>query len=293
MVARRGLETLFAEGDPRRDAVALANPLTEDHAVLRTSLLPGLLDALHNNARHGRHDVRLFEVGRVFSARPGDLPMESERIGLALSGRTPQLWADPGRDLDFFDLKGALEAVLGQIGAVARIEPARADVAPWLHPGAAGELWVGEDAADAAGVLGELRPDLRKSWGLRERVFVAELTVGSLPARDRLDKNFSGLPRFPSVVRDGALVVDESVLAGRVLDTVRDHAASRAGRLVGGVELFDVYRGGALGTGRKSLAIKVRYAAADRTLTDEEVNAAHDRLVRVLEEQLGAEVRSA
>ena len=294
LVAKAALETLFSDpDDPRRRPVELQNPLSEEHSVLRTSLLPGLLEALRENARHGHPDVRLFEVGRVFLPRDGGgLPDERVHLGVAFSGGTPQTWSDRGRELDLFDLKGAIEALVAATGAAARVEPARAGTTPYLHPGAAAELWIGEEGGKPAGVLGELHPDLRGAWDLHDRVFVAELALGSLPAPDRLDKSFSGLPRFPSVVRDGALVVDELVLAGRVLETVRRHAATRAGRLVDDVEVFDVYRGESIGEGRKSLAIKVRYAAPDRTLTDEEVNAAHGALVALLEGELGAEVRS-
>lgn len=272
--------------------VRLANSLGE-LTGLRTSLLPGLLTALHENARRGTEDVRLYELGKVFTPRDGDLPIETLRLGIALMGSTSAEWNAEPRGYDFYDLKGVLEAVLDALGVggdtlVLLPDPA---AGPLLHPSASAQVGFGEEPG-SIGIIGELHPDARRSHDLPARTFVAELAVEGIPQHNRLAKCFSGLSRFPSVERDVALVLAEATLASDVLAALREVRAGKGGRLVEDARIFDVYRGAGIDQGSKSVAIKVRYRA-DRTLTDDEVGRAHGKLISALQQRLSAEIRDS
>ena len=228
----------------------LLNPLSTDQQALRPSLVPGLLANLRTNVSRHQFDVRLFEIGRVFAADG----KESLHLALTVTGRRePHAWETGRREakLDYFDLKGALE----ELGASAEIRQI--------------------PAAQA------------RKFDLRDAVFVAEFPLEPLLARGREERVFRELPKFPAVVRDVALVVEESVRHGDILAALEK---SRNKFLVR-VELFDIYRGNSVPTGKKSMAYSLTFRAPDRTLTDAEVNAAHEQIKRLLQQTLRCEIR--
>ncbi len=265
--------------------VRLANPLSSDMDALRPSLLPGLLDSLRHNAGRRQGDLALFEIGRVF-APEGDTVRETRRLAVALTGRRqPVFWAGAERDAlyELADLKGVLETFLehfGRRGVVCSPLPAGG---PFFLESAA--LTLGGRVP--LGVLGQLAPRLARAHDLATPVFLAELDLDELLARRQPVKTFKPLPQFPAIRRDVALLVPESVTHDAVL------AALKAARVphLEQVELFDVFRGPSVPPGQKSLAYALTYRAADRTLTDEEVNRAHAGLVEHLKRTLPATVR--
>jgi phenylalanyl-tRNA synthetase beta chain len=271
-------------------AVALQNPLKTEQALLRSSLLPGLCQNAKLNLAHLNQvagvppAIRLFETGRVFAWPDAGERTEGpvrERATIALlaqGARTPVGWKSDREAFDFYDLKGVLEALVGELGV--SFGPAAAD---FLHPRARANVLVD---GKAIGVFGELHPSAAAALELPRGVFVAELDAAALFERWALPR-FAGLPKFPAVLRDIALVVPEATDAAAVEAVLR----AAGGSLLEGLVLFDVYRGAPLGEGQKSLAYSLQLRAPDRTLTDDEAGKVHEAIVAAARGQLGAELR--
>jgi phenylalanyl-tRNA synthetase beta chain len=275
-------------GLPQGEYVRLLNPISSERSVMRRTVLAGVLEVTANNLRH-EGDVRLFEVGPVYLPRPdAKLPDEPRRLALVLTGaRRPEYWADAGAGpvpaLDFFDLKGIVEALAEDLHLPGVTY--RKSSATYLHPGRSAELLVN---AKPAGSFGQLHPKVAEQFDLGGRVVLAaeldlEAILGAVPERYA----YVPVPRFPAALRDVAVIVDEAVTAERVLAELR----AGGGDLLRGVRLFDVYRGGSIPAGSKSLAFALSYQADDRTLTDKEVDRAHKKIEERLKRVLGAQVR--
>ena len=270
------------EGDPRRSPVRVSNPLSVENSELRTTLLGSLLDAARYNFAHGAERVALFESGRAYLARgrseaggvlggefSGDREppaFEPQCLGaLTVGPMYPPSWTDstvPGREVaGFYSLKGVLEALAAQLGAVLGVEPGEQ---PFLRPGRAARVAIG--GLDA-GWLGELHPLVCREWDIGPatafQVGLAELVAASSYGRER----YEDVTTYPAVRQDLAIVVDEAVPASRV----RNAVLSGGGELLRRAEVFDLYRGEQIGEGRKSIAMRLEFRAPDRTLTDEEV----------------------
>ena len=266
--------------------VEIANPITPERRVMRRSLLAGVLEVMAHNVRQ-RERVWLFEVGPIFLARPeAELPDELERIAIALTGpRRPIGWqAADVAPVDFFDLKGIVEALLeGLHVSGVKFEPSQ-HVSYW--PGRCALLKV---ADEPLGVLGQLHPAVVEAFDMpgNAAVLAAELDLERLMTHVPDAFRVRPVPRFPAVRQDIALVVDEDIPADRVQAAIRE----AGGRLLADARLFDVYRGEQIGPGKKSLAYTLTFQADDRTLTDKEVAKQQARIVRALEEKLGARLR--
>lgn len=284
----RALEVLSAP----KPTVLLKNPLGEHHAVMRTTLLPGLLDAVANARRHGERDVREFTIGPVFlpAKAGGDgLPDEQLRIGVVLAGERPG-WLEKPQPIDAWDAKGYATAIAQRLaGAPATVEvvPASreeaAASAPHLHPRGAAFVHVG---GKRIGSFGPLHPDAVEALALDGDVLVLEMDLEPFVAGPALPQ-YAAIPRFPASTRDVALVVKDAIMAGEVESAVR----AAAGPLAEGVRLFDRFTGGQVPAGFASLAFHVVYRAPDRTLTDAEVDAAHANVVKAVGERFGATLR--
>ena len=281
--------------------VRLANPLSSDMDVLRPSLIPGLLDSLRHNLTRKNYDVALFEIGRVFQQRAASVPLakpdanrqpdaggtlEERRIAIALTGRrAPGFWSGDDRDakFDLSDLKGLLEEFLEQFGVRGVTYTRRAEPTALLIESATialgGKLPLGE--------IGQLSPLLAKRHDLRDAVFVAELNLDQLLARRNAAKAFKPLTQFPSSRRDVAMLVPEATTHDAVLGAVRQAKPQNLET----VELFDVFRGKNIPAGQKSVAYAFTYRGTEKTLTDAEVNAAHEKVVGQCKTVLGATLR--
>jgi phenylalanyl-tRNA synthetase beta chain len=263
--------------DPRATGVAISNPLSEDQSAMRTTLLGSLLDVARGNLSRGADRVALFESGRVYlrsgeigegplaGGFPGERPApvaEPHRLGcLAAGPLAAPSWRGGAEVADFFAIKGVLEALAGQLGVALGFEAA---AEPFLHPGRSARV---EAGGAAAGWIGELHPLVCREWDLEAAVaFELELAalVGSSPAGE---ETFEDVTTFPAVHQDLAVVVPGDVPAVRV----REAVLAGGGELLRSAEIFDLYEGEQLGEGRKSLALRLEFRAADRTLTDEEV----------------------
>jgi len=287
-------QTLIGNAECRMqnaELAVLANPLSADMDVLRPSLLPGLIHSLRHNVSHKNYDVALFEIGQVFSTKEGtnagsNLFSEKPRLALALTGqRALPFWSGAERDAKFdaYDLKGLLEEFFDQFGLRGMTFTRRAEsTALFLE---AGTISLGKNQI---GEFGQLLPALAKKYDLRDAALLAELNLDLLLARRNPDKSFKSLPAFPAIRRDVAMIVPEATTHDAVLQVVKQ---AKPGNLET-VELFDVFRGKNVPEGQKSLAYAFTYRATDKTLTDAEVNTAHEKIVAALKADLHAMVRA-
>lgn len=272
------LQALLAPGV---EAPRLANPISSDMAVMRASLLPGLVKALMHNLNRQQQRVRLFESGLVFRGDLDSLEQTAMLGGLVCGTRDPEGWTARRDDVDFFDLKGDLESLLAMGGdhGAWRFEPAEH---PALHPGqTAAVLHLNQ----RVGWIGALHPAVRAELGLKSDPLVFEIELDRL-VRGRLPR-FAALSRYPEVRRDLALVVDESVAVQALLDTLRD----QAGEWLTDLHLFDVYQGAGIAEGYKSVALGLTWQHPSRTLNDEEINQLVEAIVAESRQRLGAELR--
>ncbi|MEI2726027.1 MAG: hypothetical protein V9H26_21700 [Verrucomicrobiota bacterium] len=280
-------QTLVANAEcrmPNAELVALANPLSSDMDVLRPSLLPGLIQSLRHNVNRKNYDVALFEVGRVFTQTNGQAK-EERRLAVALTGRRHSaFWSGEERDAKFdpYDLKGVLDEFLEQFGLRGFTFTRRPDSTSLLSESATIHL-----GKQTLGEIGPLLPALAKKYDLRDAVLLAELNLDLLLARRNPAKSFKPLPQFPSIRRDVAMLVPEATTHDMVLQTVKQTKAAN----LEAVDLFDVFRGQNVPAGQKSVAYAFTYRAADKTLTDAEVNAAHDKVVEQFRQKLAAVIR--
>ena len=283
-------QTLIAKSEVRsqkpEEIVALANPLSSDMDVLRPSLLPGLIHSLRHNVSRKNYDVALFEIGRVFINVNGQTK-ENRSVAIAITGqRALPFWSGGEREAKFdaYDLKGLVEEMLEQFGLRGIAFGKRTESTALFLESAAvtlgGKLPLGE--------LGQLLPTLAKKYDLRDGVFLAEFNLDTLLARRNPAKSFKALPQFPSSRRDVAMIVPETVTHETVLQAVKQAKAAN----LESVELFDVFRGKNVPEGQKSVAYAFTYRAPDKTLTDTDVNSAHEKVLETLKAQLNAELRA-
>jgi phenylalanyl-tRNA synthetase beta chain len=269
-----------AEGDPRLRMVALRNPMTSDHSIMRTSLLPNLLVALSRNLKFGLSDVALFEVGSVFLARGADeLPDEPARLAGVLAGRRIG-WLGDIPPVDFYDARGAVEVVLAELlteEREIRFERLDAGRTPFLHPGVAADVLV--DGA-LVGQVGEVHPAVRAAFEIEARAFAFDLDVAALPEPG--PRQMRPIVRFPAITRDLSLFVSADLPAAQVGDLIRDP-------LIEGVRVLEEYRDpDKVPPGQKGLLWSITYRSSEKTLTDAEVDSRHETLVAHLLEKLAA-----
>ena len=272
---------LLAQWGFNERLVSLANPLSADLAVMRPSLLPGLIEALRHNRARQQERVRMFEVARVFAA--GDPPLETPSLAIAACGNArDEQWGEPVRSLDFHDLKGDLDALIGWGGEPQRWTVHADGLPPWLHPGRAARI---ARDGETVGYLGALHPQLARELDLGADVHVLEVALEPLLAR-RLP-HAAAISRFPSVRRDIAMDLPESTSWSQIEQTVRATLGARLKEL----RLFDRYSGKGVEAGRKSLAMGLILQDASRTLTDDDADRWVREAVNALEQTCQGKLR--
>jgi len=283
-VSPKDLEVLKPGAKP----ILVKNPLAPEQEAMCTTRLAGLLVNVRHNLNRQVEDVRFYELGRTYlpsqdkgSTQPADEPRML--AGVLVGHRDPHQWGERREAVDFFDLKGAIEQLVESIGA-RDVRYVSVTDRPHLHPRSACELRI---AGKPVGSFGELHPKAAQALSLPRGVFVFELAVEALEQGAHLVPRSKSLPRFPAVLRDLAVVLDDTVAAADVEAEIR----AAGGQLVEEVTLFDLYRGQGVPQGKKSLAFAVRLRAAERTLTDEEAVKAHAAIVSRLGEKFGATLR--
>ncbi|MBB6218249.1 phenylalanyl-tRNA synthetase beta chain [Anaerosolibacter carboniphilus] len=259
-----------------RRTVKLINPLGEENSIMRTTLMPNMLEVLSRNNNRNVESVKAFEIGRVFL--PHNIPVEQlpiEKPVLALGMY--------GKDVDFFTMKGTIESVFSNLG-IQNIEFIPEKNHPTFHPGrCANLLWENH----ILGVFGEIHPDVAENYDLEVRTYLGEIDFNIVLQLTRLDRIYKALPKYPAITRDIALVVKDEVYVKQIEDVIKGNG----GKLLEQVQLFDVYKGKQIKEGYKSVAYALTYRGEDRTLTDEEVVKVHDKILSQLKEKLDAQLR--
>ena len=269
---------LAIEGE---QAIALANPISADLSVMRTSLWPGLIQALVRNLNRQHERVRLFEVGRVFTGTCDNVEQHRQIGGVLCGSRFVEQWSEKQRPVDFFDAKADIEALLDlgnedNIYFVAESHPA-------LHPGQSARIYKNERAI---GWIGALHPRLNKPLEINCRVYLFELALSAVIAAKV--PAFSALSRFPALRRDLALVVDDKITAKEIEDCLNGIESD----ILVSIQLFDVYSGAGVKVGKKSIAVAFQLQHAERTLTDGDVDVLMQTVTQKLEQHVGATIRS-
>src|ERR1043165_804507 len=263
----------------------LANPIIEDAAWMRSTLLPGLLSSVRHNFNHGIRDVRLFEIGRIFSIlQPRELPQETLALALvATGGALEEDRAQAERELDFFDVKGALEAAVDWMN----LSPLSFTTTTACHLRAGQSAQIKSGDGTEIGTIGRLAESVATSYKFRQPVYVLELDLGALLSGPAKLIQYSPLPRYPSVTRDISLLVDRNVALDEIVATVHNEHVSDCRN----VKLVGTFEGGNLPAGKRSVTLRLEYRSDERTLRDEEVEAHHSRLTARLLDTFAAEQR--
>jgi len=265
-----------------REAVKLQNPLSEEHSVLRTWLLPGLVEVLRRNFHRRVTNGAVFELGRVFFPRSRALPEERLMLAAAGTGKIAGGWNARGLTVDYYFLKGVFETLAARIGLHFSFAPVNNH--PSFHPGRTARIFSGEEEL---GILGELHPDVLENLELTGRVVACEMDFTKITALAQERRQHTPLPRFPAVERDLAVVVPRDVPAQAVEEIIK----RAGGPLLHSVSLFDVYEGEQVKKGFRSLAFALKFLAGDRTLTVEEVASRIENITAELAQKAGAEIR--
>jgi phenylalanyl-tRNA synthetase beta chain len=254
--------------------------MTVEQEYLRTTLRANVLAALATNRRFEEVGLRLFEISRVYVPRQNDLPDERDMLCGVISGPvTERSWQGGGKEGDFFAAKGAIEGVLRRLNVEANFDTG-AD--PGLHPANQAVVVAG---GNRIGVVGEVCPKVRESFEITGPAYLFELDLPALVPLSRSERVYTPIPRFPSVLRDIAVVVDQGVTHKQVHDLMCGLP------LVDSIALFDVYSGDQVPAGKKSLAYRLTFQSATKTLTDEEVSVVLKQIVEKLGKELGATLR--
>ncbi len=257
---------------PLRSCMRILNPLGEDTSCMRTTTLPSMLETLARNWNAGNRNVRLYDFGRVYFERSDGRADEPKRLTLGAYG-----------DVDFYALKGLVEALLRELRITGAVYSAVKDN-PSYHPGRCASVSVN---GKPLGVFGQIHPIVASNYGVSDSVYVAELDFPAIYSVRGADPLYAPLPRFPSVLRDIAVVCDASISAGELEDVIR----AAGGQYLKDVNVFDVYTGAPIPSGKKSIAFSLTLRADDQTLTDDHADEAVNALLSALSEKHGAVIR--
>ena len=269
------------------EVIEIKNPLSEDMAVMRPTLLYSLITNVRDNINRNQTDLKLFEISKTFKKLgegQNGLAIEDLKIALILSGREEKnLWNQSKSDYSFYDLKGYLEFLLERLN-VTKYSLIRLTNNKNFHPGASAEIKIGEDVI---GVLGELHPNLVNYFGIkREKVFFAELNLTSLLKYIKIKVNYETISKYPEVLRDLAITLDKSVLVGEMVKEIKKKV-----NLIEKIDIFDVYSGDKIDKDKKSVAMSIVLRDKNRTLTDEDIDKAMNAILELIKDKYNGEIR--
>lgn len=276
---------LLSPDDPRRLAIKLANPLVDEQSVMRTTLLPGLLETTARNINYRSLDLKLFEIRRVYLPGEGEeMPREPLCIVGAITGtRDGDGWSRPNEMVDFYDAKGIVETVLDSLD-IGGVSWTTDNPESYYHPGKSCRILAGRDCI---GSVGELHPTVQVNFEIEKPVFCFELDFEKFVKLSRTKKTITAPSRFPDSTRDLALLAPEELAAVKIIDCVK----SEKSKEIEHVQVFDVYRGKGVPEGYKSIAVRIRYRSFERTLAEDEIAALHAKIIANLIDKLPVTVR--
>ncbi len=276
-MAGKDLENfLLPAQDERRSVVRIMNPLSKDQEMMRTFMAPGLLRAMAYNLNRGTRNLRFFETGKVFFHRSEGLPLERTVLCCAMTGRERDyFWRETGNEADFFDLKGAVEGLMGVAGLTFSVDTTRE---PFLNTYKSADILVN---GEKAGWLGEVREDVLRAYEIDQKVYCTEISADIL-ATGEAERTYRLIPRYPPSTRDFAFFVDDRVAAGTLMDRIKALSP-----LVASVGIFDTFR-----KEERSIAFRVIFQSYEETLTDETVNGIAEKIIKELTSIDGVRLRS-
>ena len=259
-------------------AIKIKNPLGEDYSLMRTSMMPTVLQSITTNYNKKNKEVSLFEIGKTYTdeqgnIEKGEIPTETEKIAFATYGK----------NADFYIIKGIIENIL-EISNIARYQIERAKTET-LHPGKSAEIYVGKDSISK---FGEVHPQILANYGINEKVYYAEIDLSKFVKYGKNNKKYTPIPKYPAVERDIALVVDEQIEVGQIENII----SKKSKNILETAKLFDIYRNEKLGQNKKSVAYELIFRANNRTLTDDEIKNTMEAITKELQVALGAELRT-
>ena len=276
----------ISDDHPFLSAISIANPLSKDQSVMRTTLLPGLLSTVVTNHNHNNMDLKIFELGKVFFQEEKKLlPREKLMLsGLVCGLRAEEAWNHPPEETDFYDLKGFLENIFHLI-SLKNIYFQIDKSIPYFHPGLSSRIVL---EGDQIGVIGEVHPHVLDYLEISKKIFVFEVDFGKIIHYcGRKEKWAKPLPKFPSVSRDSALIVDEDIACQTIVDAI----ISAKVKYLQEIKVFDCFQGDQIPCGKKSLAFRMMFQSPDRSLTDEEVNGFFEKILSHLKNKMEIELR--
>ena len=266
-----------------KNGLKLLNPLTEEQSIMRQSLIPGLLQTLQYNLNHNNHDIRVFEIGRIFIPKEKETEERNMISGLISGLRCKEAWNTGKDSADFYDIKGAVEQILTGLGVERYIFASKADI-PFLHLGKAAVI---EADDKQIGIVGEIHPDIIQRLDIRQSAYIFELDMQIIAAAVSGPKRYSPIPKYPMIVRDVAMIIEKEIPFQRIYNAIKGLGI----KLLEEVNVFDVYYGENIPDGKHSMALRFMYRSPDRTLTDDEVTNVHSTVLESLKTRFGVEIR--
>ena len=264
------------QDSPLRDYIKLINPLGEDYSVMRTTLITNMLELLSRNYNRGVKESFLYEIGNIFLAKGFpivEMPDEKKVLSLGILG-----------DKDFYYLKEVVDKVLNKLG-IHNVEYVREKNNTTFHPGRTAKLI--KDGKEL-GIIGEIHVDVAENYDIKERIYIGQLDFDLISKITNIEAKYKELPKYPSMLRDLALVVKDDLLVGEIEKVISKHGEG----LIENIELFDIYTGDQISEGMKSVAYSIRYRSYERTLKEEEVNTIQKAIIKDLGDKFGAKLRA-
>ena len=265
------------EDSELRNVVTISNPLGEDFSIMRTTTLNSMLNSISINYNRRNKEAYLFEIGKIYLPKElplKELPIEKELVTIGMYG-----------DIDFYSAKGIFENLFNELGMNEKIEYSPLETLPFMHPGRTAEITDLEN--NKIGYIGEIHPQIAKNYNIETKVYYGVLEIEKLVELSNFDKTYKTLPKFPNMQRDIAMLIKDEINVKEIEKIIKE----KGGKLLESVELFDIYKGKQIEDGHKSVAYSILFRSDEKTLTDEEVGAPMKKILKALEEKLGAKLR--
>ena len=264
------------EDNELRNYIKILNPLGEDYSVMRTTLIPNMLSLLSRNYNHGVEECFFYEIGNIFIPKElpvKELPIEKKILSIGMYG-----------DVDFYSIKEVVENLFKKLG-IGNIDFLAKEDNAIFHPHRTGEILYENKVI---GIIGEVHMDIMENFQIEKKSYIGEIDFNKVVKITNLEKSYKPLPKYPSITRDIALVVNKDIMIGQLEKIIWENGQG----LIEDVSLFDIYEGNQIGKGKKSVAFGIRYRSHNRTLKDEEINKIQDNIIKELEKSLNAQIRS-
>ena len=260
-----------------KEVIKIRNPISEDYSIMKTSVIPTVMKTISTNYAKKNSNLKLFEYAKVYKNKSNiennELPDEKQILTIAITGKEEK----------FYDLKGIVENVLETVN-LNRYDISRYTENTSYHPGKTAIIKIGNDPII---IMGQIHPIVQENYDISDKVYIAEINMKKLEKYSKKEKKYVPIPKYPAVERDIAVLVDEKVEVLKIEKIIK----AKAKKIIETVDLFDIYRNEKIGENKKSVAYAIKFRAKDRTLNDEEISEVMEKIIKALEDELGAELR--